>query len=130
MRVSDGGENRLPYAFFNLVGSFYIIIRSDYVKSILEAFAYGEINPIEDFLKWDSQYGRVVESISEYEEKLLSMLDGDASELLMKFSLAQAEAGERAGVGRFICGYRLGVLMTMEVLMGKERGEFGGEESV
>lgn len=90
------------------------------MKSILETFAYGEIDPLEDFLKWDAQYCKVVESIAEHEKKLLSILDEGAGELLMKYSAAQTEANEGAGVGRFICGYRMGMLMTMEVFMGKE----------
>jgi len=89
------------------------------VKSILESFAYGEIRPLEGFFKWDSQYESVLDRVSEYEGKLMAMLNGEARELFVKFLEAQTEAGEAAGLDRFICGYRLGVLMMVEVFVGK-----------
>jgi len=98
------------------------------VKSILENFAYGNINPDMGTFKKDSKYGHVMKTISDCEEKLLSMLDGEPKELLMKFSSAQLEANSITNVDKFIYGYRLGVLMTMEVFTGKEDAIFGGED--
>ena len=97
------------------------------MKSILEAFAYGEINPDMGIIKKGSRYEQVIKTISDSEEKLLSMLDGEPKELLIKFSGAQLEANSIAGIDKFICGYRLGVLMTMEVFTGREDAIFGGE---
>ena len=91
------------------------------MKSVLEALAYGEISPLASTAKWDSNYCRVIESIVEYEDKLSYMLDGEARELLKKFSAAYSEANGTANVDSFICGYRLGALMMIEVFAGKEK---------
>ena len=97
------------------------------MKSILEAFAYGNINPDEGSFKKDSRYGNVLKTISECEEKLMAMLDDEPKELLINFSSAQLEANTITNVDKFIYGYRLGVLMTMEVFTGKEDAIFGRE---
>ena len=89
------------------------------MKSILEEFACGNISPEPRFFKRDSHYGLTMKILSDSEEKLLSVLDGDLKETLKQFSEAQAEISILSGVDRFIYGYRLGVLMTMEVFNGK-----------
>jgi hypothetical protein len=101
--------------------------RDDFVKSILEAFAYGNINPDEGSIKKGSRYANIIKTVSDCEDKLLSMLDGEPKELLIKFSSAQTEANSISNVDKFICGYRLGVLMTREVFTGREDAIFGGE---
>ena len=97
------------------------------MKSILEEFAYGNISPEPRFFKKDSHYARTLEILSDSEEKLMSMLGGELKETLQKFSKAQAELNSLSNVDRFIYGYRLGVLMTMEVFNGKEDLIVGGE---
>ena len=98
------------------------------MKSILEEFAYGNISPEPRFFKKNSHYGRTMDILADSEDKLLLVLDGDLKETLKQFSEAQAEISVLSGVDRFIYGYRLGVLMTMEVFNGKESLIAGGEE--
>ena len=93
------------------------------MKSILEAFAYGNINPNDGSFKHSSRYGRVMKTLSESEEKLMAMLDGEPKELFMQFSSAQLESNTISSVDKFIYGYRLGMLMTMEVFTGANREE-------
>jgi len=100
------------------------------MKSILEAFAFGNINPNNGSIKKGSKYERVIKTISDSEEKLLVMLDGESKELLIKFSSAQQEANSISNIDKFICGYRLGVLMTMEVFKGTEEAIFGMEDFI
>lgn len=95
------------------------------MKSILEEFARGNISPDVGYFRKDSHYGRTMRILSENEEKLLSALDGDLKEFLQKFSDAQAEINLLSGIDKFIYGYRLGVLMTMEVFNGSEEAIFG-----
>ena len=97
------------------------------MKSILEEFAYGNISPEPRFFKRGSHYGQTMKTLSDSEEKLLSMLDGELKETLKQLIDAQAEISILSGVDRFIYGYRLGVLMTMEVFSGKEDLIIGGE---
>jgi len=98
------------------------------MKSILEEFACGNVSPEPRFFKRDSHYGRTMEILSDSEEKLLSALDGELKETLKQFSEAQSEISLLSGIDRFIYGYRLGVLMTMEVFNGKEDLIIGGED--
>jgi len=97
------------------------------MKSILEEFAYGNISPEPRFFKNNTHYGRTMKILSDSEEKLLSVLDGELKETLKKLTDAQAEISILSGVDRFMYGYRLGVLMTMEVFNGKESLIVGGE---
>jgi len=98
------------------------------MKSILEAFAYGNINPDVGTVKKGSQYERAIKTISDCEEKLLSILDGEPKELLIRFSSAQLEANAITNVDKFIYGYSLGVRMTMEVFTSRENAIFGRED--
>ena len=58
----------------------------------------------------------------------MTMLDGEPKELLIKFSGAQLEANSISNTEKFIYGYRLGVLMTMEVFADREDAIFGRED--
>ena len=66
-----------------------------------------------------------MKTTSDSEEKLLSKLASEEKELLIKFSSAQLEANAISNNDKFIYGYRLGVLMTMEVFNGNENAIFG-----
>ena len=80
----------------------------------------GNISPNLGSFKKDSHYGRVMKTLSYTETELLSVLDGEVKETFQQYIKACAESGELTEVDRFICGYRLGVLMTMEVFCGRE----------
>ena len=98
------------------------------MKSVLEAFAYWNVNPNEGYFEKDSYYGNLLKTICECEGKLLTMLNSEKKELLMKFSNAQLQADTVSNVDKFIYGYRLGVLMTMEVFKGRGDAIFGRED--
>lgn len=90
------------------------------MRSILEEFANGNINPGTYFFKENSQYGRTLEALCDTEQQLLGMLDDTAKDLFKKFNDEQEELSLLSGIDRFINGYKLGVLMTMEVFSGKD----------
>ena len=90
------------------------------MKSILEEFARGNISPEPRFFKQDSHYGQTMRILSDSEQKLLAVLDDELKETLKQLSNAQAEISFLSGIDKFIYGYRLGVLMTIEVFNGKE----------
>ena len=90
------------------------------MKSILEEFASGNISPGTGTLKEDSHYGRVLRTLCDKENELLSKLDAESKEIFEQYTEAQAEADTISSNGRFICGYRLGVLMTIEVFTGRD----------
>ena len=99
------------------------------MKSILEEFACGNICPEPRFFKRDSRYGRAMEMLSDSEEKLLAVLSENEKETFKAFSGAQAEIDLLSGIDRFMYGYRLGVLMTIEVYAGRDDLIAGREAS-
>ena len=90
------------------------------MKSILEEFAYGNISPEARYFKRDSEYGRAMQKLTDNEEKLLSLLDKAGKETYEQFADVQGEVNLLSGKDKFIYGYRLGVLMTMEVFNGMD----------
>ncbi len=90
------------------------------MKSILEEFALGNISPEPRFFKKNSRYEHAMQQLIDTEEKLFSVLNEQEKELLKTFSETQSEVSFLSGIDRFIYGYRLGVLITMEVFNGKD----------
>ena len=89
------------------------------MTSILEEFASGNIDPFEGTIKKGSRYECILQTAYDCEEKLMSALDGELKETLRRFIETQSESSSIDGNNRFINGYRLGVLMTMEVFNGQ-----------
>ena len=97
------------------------------MKSILEQFAYGNINPSEGEIKKGSRYERICNSTNDMENALLAVLEGDLLDTFKKYINEMAEAATMAETDKFIYGYRLGVLMTTEVYQRKVDSIFGAE---
>ena len=89
------------------------------MKSILEEFACGNISPEPRFMKRHSEYDKAVKALSDAENKLHAVLDDKGQELLKALIDAQGKVNYLANTDKFIYGYRLGILMTMEVFDGK-----------
>jgi len=85
------------------------------MKSVLEDFAYGNISSDLRSFRKDSRFGRTMKKLTDSESKLYAVLNEQEKELLKNFADAQAEINLLSCVDRFICGYRLGVLMTAEI---------------
>ena len=88
------------------------------MRSILEEFACGNISPEIKYFKSDSEYGRAMQKLADIEEKLSSALTDEEKQMLDEFVGSQAKISCLSGKDKFIYGYRLGVLMTMEVFNG------------
>jgi len=100
------------------------------MQSVLEEFAYGNISPEPRFYKPGSRYGQALEVLAGYERELLTVLNGQEKGLFEKFVESQTEVNLITNADKFIYGYRLGVLMTMEVFNGKNDLIAGGNGSV
>lgn len=85
------------------------------MKSVLEELAQGNISPEPRFIKRNSEYEKAVNALSDAEEKLRAVMDENAQELLKVLIDAQGKVNHIANTDKFVYGYRLGVLMTMEV---------------
>ena len=100
------------------------------MTSILEEFARGNIpSELRTFEK-GSHFGRTMKVLSDTEDKLLAALDDELKGLFKQFSTAQSEINLLSNIDKFVYGYRLGVLMTMEVFNYKDDLVVGGETSV
>lgn len=90
------------------------------MKSILEDFACGNIDPDMRPLERNSEYEKAVAALTEAEGKVRAALNEADRGLLDALITAQGAVSHMADTDRFIHGYRLGVLMTTEVFYGKD----------
>ena len=97
------------------------------MRSILEEFALGNISTGSHFFSPNSHYGKTLKRLSESEKKLFDILNEHDKETLEILSESQLELNALSNTDRFVHGYRLGVLMTMEVFNGKESLVVGGD---
>lgn len=97
------------------------------MKSILKEFANDNLHPgSRDFVR-NSDYGRATKRLSDTETALLASLCEPEKKLLNDFIKAQEDIHYLSNIDRFIYGYRLGVLMTMEVFQTSDDIVTGGE---
>jgi len=99
------------------------------MKSILKEFALGNILTEPRFFTKDSHYSKVMKQLSKSEDKLLAILNEEEKQILESYSEAQQEITELTNLDRFVYGYRLGMLMTMEVFNGKDSLIIGEEDA-
>jgi len=90
------------------------------MTNILEEFARGNISPETRFIKKDSEYDLALGQVVDSEAALLALLNEQQEKALNAFIDAQMKLNDLSNIDRFIYGYRLGVLMTMEVFNGKD----------
>ena len=69
-----------------------------------------------------------MKDLVEAENKLTAGLDDGLQETMKEYINHQAEANLISTTDSFIYGYRLGVLMTMEVFNGNDNAIFGRAE--
>ena len=99
------------------------------MTSILEEFARGNISPEPRFFKRDSNYGRTMQKLTDCEKRLLDALDGELKQDFTTYIAAQSEISLLSGIDRFMNGYQLGVLLTMDVFNNKDNLFVGGDVS-
>ena len=87
------------------------------MHSVLEEFAYGNINPAAQSFTKHSEFGRAVALAAKLEEKLLEKQNAEEKELLEKLLDAQSEVNRLTAVKNLLYGYRLGVIMTAEAFV-------------
>ncbi len=90
------------------------------MNSILEEFAKGNISPEPRFYSKDCDYGRKMKELCDIQEELLASLNEEQKKLLIDLNAVQDQICSLSSIDKFIYGYRLGTLMTMEVFSDKE----------
>ena len=87
------------------------------MRSILEAFAYGNMSPNAQACERHADYGDALRARSRNEEKLLEKLNEDEKVIFEKYMDAQDEVQQLTAVHNWIDGYKLGLLLTAEVFV-------------
>ena len=98
------------------------------MKNVLEEFARGNINPNVGSVKRGSDYDRLGKALVEAENKIVAGLGEELQDTMKQYIDLQGDTNLISTTDSFIYGYRLGVLMTMEVFNGNDNAIFGGVE--
>ena len=85
------------------------------MNSILREFALGNLNTPPQTVGDNPKLAKAMKISAEAEKKLQSMIDGEALATLEQFANAQLDVVALSTIDNFIHGYKLGVLMTLEV---------------
>lgn len=88
--------------------------------SVLEEFYYGNISPEDRPARIDAPFVEAVRVKNNLFEKLLLLLKGSEKELFEKFIDAESEVETMTSYSDFSYGFKLAMLMMMEVVQGKE----------
>ncbi|MFV0518856.1 MAG: DUF6809 family protein [Lachnospirales bacterium] len=87
---------------------------------ILEELAKGNINPQSRFFDKNSEYAKAVEEFCNSEDEFTSKLSEDEKELFNKLITKQSKVDNISMIDNFVYGYKLGVLMMIEVFENRE----------
>jgi len=90
------------------------------MKNFLEKFARDNISPDLWSVMDNPHYERAANTLIDCESKLLDSMNEQLTKIFDQHTAANAELSLIAETACFVHGYRLGVLMTMEVFNGKD----------
>ena len=82
---------------------------------ILEELSKGNLNPGERGFKQDSIYGRMVHKLADKSEVFHKTLDSGQKQLYEELSSVQFNVHSMSMTDQFIYGFRLGLLIALEV---------------
>lgn len=88
------------------------------MNRILEAFAEDNLASNPTTYKENHEYRKAIKAMYETAETLEAKLNAEEKELFERFRDLQSDESHVYQVDRFIRGYRVGVLMMVEVFMG------------
>ena len=92
---------------------------------ILEELWYGNVTPSERSVEKGSHLWNLGRLILQNEEELTPLLSEKAKEVLEKLRDNQSELNDLNECEVFVCGFRLGARIVLEVLDGSDKwGEF------
>ena len=90
------------------------------MKSIVQEIYFGNINPNEESFDRSSDFGEAIKTAARNEDTLLEILDKREKSMLIDLVNAQAEINGITAVGNFSYGFKLGVMLGMELFPGEE----------
>lgn len=90
------------------------------MQSILRELYYGRINPYKAKFEEDSFYQEDVKTMIDNEAKFLETLPEPEKLMFIDFVDAQAEVADTTAFEKFSYGFKLGVLLGMELVLDEE----------
>ncbi len=88
---------------------------------ILEELWYGNVAPCERSVEKGSRLWRLGRLIQQNEEELAPLLSEKAKEVLEKLRDNQSELNDVNECAVFVCGFRLGARIMLEILGGSDK---------
>lgn len=92
------------------------------MRDALENLYYGNITSCDKCIKSGSPLQQVLDEAEQCEERLTTQLDDEGKALLHRLSDAENEAASTIALENFILGFRLGMRLTVEGLLGDSDG--------
>ena len=88
------------------------------MRDTLEDLYYGNITPCDKRIKSGSPLQQVLDEAEQCEERLAAQLNNEGKALLHRLVDAQNEASSTIALENFILGFRLGMRLAVEGLLG------------
>ena len=90
------------------------------MRDTLEDLYYGNLAPNDRQVAPGSPLAQQLERAARCEERLTALLEGDAQKLLLEFINAEDEICGTMVLENFILGFRLGMRLAVEGLLGSD----------
>ena len=88
------------------------------MRDTLEDLYYGNITPCDKRIKSGAPLQQVLDEAEQCEERLAAKLDDEGKALLHRLSDTENEAASTIALENFILGFRLGMRLAVEGLLG------------
>lgn len=88
------------------------------MRGTLEDLYFGNITPCDQMVRAGSALKQAMEQSEECEKQLTALLEDKEKTLLLRLINAENEIGSTMALENFILGFRLGMRLTIEGLLG------------
>ena len=92
------------------------------MRDTLEDLYFGNITPCDQTVRARSALKQAMEQSEECEKQLTALLEDSEKKLLLRLINAENEIGSTMALENFILGFRLGMRLTVEGLLGSGDG--------
>lgn len=89
------------------------------MDSIIRELYHGNLSGQQDSYDRNSEYGKVMQAVSDNEEVMLKFLTDEEKELFLAFVKSNANLNSVTAVDKFVMGFIVGSKMMLEILESK-----------
>jgi len=82
----------------------------------LKDLYYGNIRPSEKQFLRDTPFDKAMNTLADSEQRLMKLLEGEEKKLLLDMSSAHSEISGVTAMESFVCGFRLGARIMLEIM--------------